>query len=464
MQKRPPSIAQIAVMVTFALSCFGLLTFLWKSFGGPSPLAPKAYRLTADFGEATQLSETAAVRISGIQVGRVVRARLDGDRTRVTMEIEPRYAPIPRDSRAILRQKTLLGETYVELTPGRKGAGALPDGGRLATANVLPTTELDEVTRALDPRTRRALRRAVVALGELGVDAEDLNHALGNLPAFTGGIGDLLRSLDRQHVAVRTLVHDLGGILTALGQRQGELTGLVRAGDAVLATTARRDRDLAEAVRILPTTLAELRPTLALVRGVTRDASPLVRALRPGVHVLRPALDDAAALAPRAEALFGDVDRLVDVSRAGLPATTRIVRSAHDLFQLLPPTLREAQPVVDYLGLYKEDAVQQLAGLSAAMQGSAPGRLGGEPLHYLRALVPLTAEGAVVAERRFGTNRHNPYPRPGWLSGLEHGLEAYDCQNVGNPGSADPAPECKVQPPIEFQGRRTAFPHLERAR
>ena len=34
-----------------------------------------------------------------------------GGRSTVTMEIDARYAPLPDDVRAILRQKTLLGET-----------------------------------------------------------------------------------------------------------------------------------------------------------------------------------------------------------------------------------------------------------------------------------------------------------------------------------------------------------------
>ncbi len=44
MQKRAPTLANILVIVLFALSCFGLLLFLWESFGGPVPLKPKGYR------------------------------------------------------------------------------------------------------------------------------------------------------------------------------------------------------------------------------------------------------------------------------------------------------------------------------------------------------------------------------------------------------------------------------------
>src|SRR6476469_1623948 len=55
MQKQAPSLGRILVMVLFALSCFGLLLFLWLSFGGPVPLKPKGYQATVASPEATQL-------------------------------------------------------------------------------------------------------------------------------------------------------------------------------------------------------------------------------------------------------------------------------------------------------------------------------------------------------------------------------------------------------------------------
>lgn len=465
MNKRAPSIAQIAIMVLFALSVFGLLTYIWKSFGGPSPLAPKGYRIVVDFDEAAQLSDTADVRIAGISIGRVKKSELGIDRTRVQIEVEPKYAPLPRDTKAIIRQKTLLGESYIELTPGTRDGPKLFDGERLKRGQVQPTTELDEVTRALDLPTRQALQRTVKALAALENEGSDLNAALGQLPGFTTDSTTLLRTLDRQDQAVRQLVRDGGAVFEALGRRQGELSGLVRSADAVLTTTARRDRDIAEIVRILPTTLLEMRPTLDQVRALSIEARPLVRDLRPGARALSPALRDATTLAPQAEALFGDVDRLVTVSREGVPATTRVVRAAHPLFKLLPPTLQEAQPVVDYLGLYKDDITAQLASFSSALQASAPAQSTGEPLHYLRALVPFLPEGLLVASQRLGSNRHNAYARPGWMRGLAGGLESFSCTHTGNPGPPDAAaPPCKEQKQITFQGRSTAFTQVRRVR
>src|SRR3712207_4467153 len=159
MQKQAPTIGRLLVMVGFALSCFGLLLFLWLAFGGPIPLAPKGYRFETSFGEATQLAKEADVRISGVSVGKVktIETTEDG-RSEAVIELEQRYAPIPLNTKAILRQKTLLGETYVELTPGDTSAGMLEEDGVLPAGQVSPTVELDEIFRSFDPETREAFQ------------------------------------------------------------------------------------------------------------------------------------------------------------------------------------------------------------------------------------------------------------------------------------------------------------------
>src|ERR687890_533242 len=153
MNKAAPSLPRIIVMVVFALSCFGLLLFLWLSFGGPVPLKPKGYRVNVNFPEATTLAQEADVRVAGVPVGKVRKVEVgDGtNRTVATVEIERRYAPLRSDARAILRQKTLLGETYVELTPGTS-KGSIPEGGELADGQASrPSSSMRSSTRWTPP-------------------------------------------------------------------------------------------------------------------------------------------------------------------------------------------------------------------------------------------------------------------------------------------------------------------------
>ena len=157
-------------MVAFALSCFGILIFLWLSFGGSVPLQPQGYRINAQFPEATQLAQEAEVRISGVKVGKVRRVQPDNQTglTDTVLEIDARYAPLAKDTRAILRQKTLLGETYVELAPGSKSSGTIPDGGDLPEGQVADTVQLDEILRTFDPEDPRALLRLARPAGPRG--------------------------------------------------------------------------------------------------------------------------------------------------------------------------------------------------------------------------------------------------------------------------------------------------------
>src|SRR4051812_4609109 len=134
MQKQAPSVGRIMTMVVFALSCFGLMLFLWISFGGATPFKPEGYRFKVAFPEATTLGLEADVRIAGVSVGKVREKELDpkGNKTLVTIEMDQKFAPVKRDARAMLRQKTLLGETYVELTAGTPGPRGPPPRRRPA--------------------------------------------------------------------------------------------------------------------------------------------------------------------------------------------------------------------------------------------------------------------------------------------------------------------------------------------
>jgi ABC-type transporter Mla subunit MlaD len=459
--KQAPKPRSMVAMAVFALSCFGLILFMWTSFGGSIPLAAKGYRYYADFNEATQLTANADVRISGVTVGRVTNVNPRLTNTRATIEIDHQYAPIAATSKAILRAKTLLGETYIEITPGRKSDPRLKEDAVLPGKQVLPTTELDEILRALDPATRKDLQKLLGGLSHgLRGRGQDINQAVGNLAPFAEDSTQVLRVLDSQHHAVERLVRDTGQVLDAISRRQGQLSTLVTAGDRLLSTTARRNRQLTRTVQILPTTLREMRPTMDAVAATAADAAPVVRDLRPGGRVFGQTLRDTSVLAPHARALFADIDQLAAAAKTGLPAGTSVVNAARPVFQILDPALRQLVPVVQYLGLFKQDLITSFSNLAAATQATAPAKGGGPPVHYLRVVAPFTQEGLVGYGDRQGANRHNPYFTPEPLRKLSQGLEAFDCRNA----SASPtqaAPLCKVQTPLEFQGKRLAYPHVE---
>jgi virulence factor Mce-like protein len=430
MVKSAPSFGRVAVMAAFALSCFGLLLFLWLAFGGSVPLKAEGYRFKTSFAEATQLAKEADVRISGVPVGKVKTVEPDNrsGRSEVVVELDERYAPLPSDSRAILRQKTLLGETYVELTPGSESARPVPEGGRLADAQVSPTVELDEIYRAFDPKTRQAFRtwmqtQAVAVEGR----GKDLNDALGNLAPFAEDTSEILDTLNSQEGAVRRVVSNTAVVFDALTERDGQLRGLIENANGVFSTTARRDRELQELFRVLPTFSRESARTLARLERFARDTNPLVTQLRPAARELSPTLVDLQALAPDLRALFRDLDPLITASRTGFPAAQRILDDLRPLLAQTDPTLRQLNPMLEWLGLYKRELTAFFANAVASTQARpAPG----EPT-YLRTTNPLNPENLAVYPRRIGTNRTNPYTKPGAFRNLAKGLDSFEVRHCG---------------------------------
>jgi phospholipid/cholesterol/gamma-HCH transport system substrate-binding protein len=438
--KAAPSLGRIAAMVIFALSCFGLLLFLWLAFGGPIPLKPKGYRFQVSFAEATQLAKEADVRVSGVPVGKVKTIEPDTKtgRTIAVIEMDAKYAPVKSDARAILRQKTLLGETYVELTPGTAGAKSVAENGTLAQAQVSPTVELDEILRAFDPKTRRAWQTWMQAQAQ-GIDGygQDINDALGNLGPFAEDTATLVDILNRQRGAVTRLVSNTGVVFGALTERQGQLRSLIRNSNAVFATTAARDEQLKEAFIALPTFEDESRLTVRRLAEFARDTDPLVTQLRPAARELSPTLIDLSKLAPDLQTFFVELGPLIDASKKGFPAAQQVLEDARPLLAQIDPAADQLVPLLDFVGLYKNELNAFFANVVAATQA----RSTSTRVHYLRTTNPFNPENLAAYPRRLGTNRPNPYAQPGATNKLRSGLEVYEDRHCGRaiPGIANDA-------------------------
>jgi virulence factor Mce-like protein len=412
--KQGPSFWRIAAMVIFALSCFGILTFLWVGFGGSVPLKPKKYEVSVDFPEATTLAEQADVRISGVPVGKVQHKQLDGNYTLALLRIDPEYAPLPKDVKAVLRQKTLLGETYVELTPGTRNGPKIPDGGKLEQGNIADTVQLDEIFRAFDPKTRAAFRTWLDAQGRaLDKRGRDLNNALGNLTPFEQDATTLLEILNKQKVDTRRLVSNTSVVFDALTERGDQLRSLIDNSNRVFATTADRNQRLQDIFTVFPTFLDESRATATRLTAFARNSDPLITQLRPAARELSPTLIDLKGLAPDLKGLFRDLGPLITASKKGLPAVKRVLDDTTPLLAQLEPFLRNVNPILDYLGLYKREIASFFALDAASTQAVDRPPGSNVPIHYLRTANPLNPENLAAYPARLSTNRSNPYVAPG---------------------------------------------------
>ncbi|PTL54397.1 MlaD family protein [Paraconexibacter algicola] len=469
MVKQAPTVGRLLTMVLFALSCFGLLLFLWISFGGSTPLKPEGYRFKVALPEATQLAVEADVRVAGVPIGKVRAKERDpeGNATLATIEIDPRYAPISSDARVTLRQKTLLGETYVAMTTGTRDAPKLGEGEILRPRQVQPTVELDEILNTLDPFTRQAFRTwQRSAAGSIRDRGDDLNDALGNLPGFVTTGGDLLEVLDEQRAALGGLVRNTGLVFQAITRRENQLDRVIRNGNTVFTAIQREREAFARTFQVFPTFLDESRRTFRRLDRFARVGQPVVADLKVAMDDLAPTLDALGDFGPDLQRLFTDLDPLIDISRRSLPATAEVLDGLRPVLDELGPWLGELNPTLNWVAHNEATLADMFGNLGVATGAKTVSQVPGAPGHYLRQLGPLGVETAAIHTNRVSGNRGNAYHNPGVLAGKEladtGAYASWDCNHVGErPGGGVPsAPACRAAQPYTRAGTLTALPQF----
>jgi phospholipid/cholesterol/gamma-HCH transport system substrate-binding protein len=496
MQKRAPTLGNMLVIILFCLSCFGLLLFLWESFGGPVPLKPKGYQMTVAFPRGLALAEQSNVRISGVDVGHVVRIQHGNDgRTHATLEIAGRYAPIRSDMHAILRQKTLLGETYVQLIPESRTAPNLADGGQLPNSQVEPSVTLDGLLAAFDPKTRQAFQVWQQALAEgIGGRGEQVNAGLATLQPFAEHGNQLVTILASQEGAVRAVVHNTGVVFDALAGRDHQLESLIVNGELTFHAAAESSQAWAEAFKALPTFEHSSTVALKEIDKFATVASPFLDEFRPAELALSPLLSAAEPFAPQFDSFLTAVGPLTSAARKGLPDVKTTLDLTVPLLENFRPVLHNLDPLFQELSMYVPELQAFFANFTASTQAhgknsnlptSAPAQ------HYLRAMQILNPGSLAVYPLRVGTNRANPYFKSGAFRALlSGGLQVFNASNCSNPvpsvsgppnatvsqslieqiiqfkvanapetPNAVPAPACNQQGPFTFNGHTSQFPH-----
>ena len=497
MNKQRPSNLAMVTMVAFTASCIGLLIFLWISFGGSLPLHAQGYRFSVEFDQATELASDAQVTIAGVKVGHVVSVTLDR-RTglnRAVLEIDNSYVPRPAGTRAILRQKTLLGETYVALSAGDPHGSKLRDGATLPRGQVAPTVQLDQILSTFDPGTRRAfqtwMQQGGIALTNRG---EQFNAALADLYPFATNVDSVLAVLHRQGAATSTLLRDGGQVFSALSRSPAQVHSFVRNTNSVFAATASRNAALAATIRAFPGFLTQARSTINRIGSFSGATKPLVDELHPAAVKLTSALRSLNAVAPELRTLMTDVGPLTTASQTGFPALRRFLDESVPFLAALKPYLGNVVPVINYLNVYRRELAGFFANSTATTQAVAQSAYGTN-LHYLRVSNPINPEVLTPYQTRPSTNRANPYLEPTGYEKLLSGLPVlgrYLCTDHPLPGigaslsatktsvagtvltvaqllqkyyfTADPSgPACTAQTPLGRQtsGQDQIFPSLK---
>jgi phospholipid/cholesterol/gamma-HCH transport system substrate-binding protein len=339
-----------------------ILLYYFHAAGGTLPFGGHSYLVEAKVAEPQGLQKHADVRAAGVRVGSVRDVTPAGSGAIVRMQLDKTIAPLYHDATVLVRQKTLVGENYIELTRGHPQSGVLPDGSKLPISQDLDSVPLDRILNSLDASTRARVSANLRSLGAgFASRGSDVNRTLSALrPTLSDGTA-VTAVLDGQRAAIADIVTQAGTVFDAVAQRQSDMHTLIRSAHATARAVAARDTALRDALVAAPPALTQARSSVARLSAFAGRATPVVGELGAGLADLHPVLRDLRPTADQARVLF---DRLPPLLRVADPMLSRLrsfSRAATPVLPSLDAMLRQANPALDYLKPYSRDLVGFLA-------------------------------------------------------------------------------------------------------
>lgn len=241
---------KIKVIAFVVISVLGVCYVAVRYVGVGQSLLGQTYSLAADFHTAGGIFTNASVTYRGSPVGKVTRISLTSTGVRVDMSIN-NGVQIPRDVRAVVTDRSAVGEQYLDLRPNTGAGPYLSPGATIPVSHTgtPPPTEtllvnLDKLVESVDPQ-------------ELQVVIDELGAAFGNSS----------NSLER-------ILDDSDNLLATANSDLPETVKLLEDGQTVLATqqaSASDIREWAHSLAELTTTIRQSDPDL---RTILKDAPP----------------------------------------------------------------------------------------------------------------------------------------------------------------------------------------------
>ncbi|SHG05942.1 phospholipid/cholesterol/gamma-HCH transport system substrate-binding protein [Jatrophihabitans endophyticus] len=186
----------------------------------------------AEFTDVTGLNEGDDVRIAGVRVGGIesiaLRKRSDGRRSSVadvTFTVQ-KSRPLPTSATATLRYRNLVGQRYLDIERGAGDTGKTMRGGdTIPLSRTKPAVDLTVLFQGFQPLTQGL---DAGTLNQLSLEiVKTLQGEAGSLQTLLANLADLTNTLADKDQVIGDVIDNLSSVLTAVGQRDTELSQLI---------------------------------------------------------------------------------------------------------------------------------------------------------------------------------------------------------------------------------------------
>jgi ABC-type transporter Mla subunit MlaD len=457
----PVLIGAVTVLVTI------VAVFLSYNANEGLPFVP-TYTLTAEVPNSAGLVRGNEVRIGGARAGVVsdigAKPQSDGSVVaKLTLELDPRIKPLPRDSKILIRPRSALGLKYVEITEGQSEKGYAENATIPETSSAARPVEIDDFFNMFDDPTRIGSRGNLAGYGAgFAGRGESINRFLAELEPLTRELEPVLRNVSAPETGFARLFPALEQAAAEVAPIPQTQESLFVALDTTFRAWASVSEPLKETISGGPPALDTATRELAAQRPFLRESEELFRRLRPGLASLSnaapnlavafrigtPALERSPELNKRLTRSLEIVRELGDDPR--VPSGLERLTETATLLQPLVAFVKPAQTTCNYLSQFLRN------GASAISDSDSIGTmLRVNPMALPQAVgseagpSAVPANGPLVSQREIrqysisGDSflHSNPLPNtaaPGQVRECEAGNEDYptfnltDRQAIGN--------------------------------
>lgn len=327
----------LGVLVAMVLSACDFSIYGLPLPGGPD-VGEDPMTVKVEFADVLDLVPQSTVKVNDVSVGKVTAIDLEGYQALVTLQVR-RDVELPDNAVAELRQTSLLGEKFVELSAPEQGASSNPlgDGDTIPIERAGRNPEVEEVLGAL------SLLLNGGGVAQLKTITQELNSALegredsarsvlGNLRTFMGqlddnkaDIVDAIEQLNRLAIAaekqlptIDKALDELPSALESIDRQRDDLVEMLRALDqlsSVAVDVIARSKD---------STITSLRRLNPVLTQLAASGDDFTNAFH--VFLTYPFVDEVVGRDPQVarNLHMGDYTNLsitLDVDLTGIPTT-----------------------------------------------------------------------------------------------------------------------------------------------
>lgn len=237
-----------AVLIAVALVLLGDYSF--KSY----------YKIFAEFSDVSGLPTKAAVKLSGVEVGKVRRMFIKGDRVVVEMQIQ-KGVPVYRGAKFLVGSTSVIGSKFLQINQGNASLGAITDGSIVKGEEALPLDQA--LTHALG-----SIENLVSDLRGNGRTAGSIQSILDNLRGVTADLHQMI-AFSRPHIeSSMAKIDTITARLDEILQKTNQLVAKVNNGDGIagaLISDPKMKNDVASAVESLKEAAGTVKESLGKV-------------------------------------------------------------------------------------------------------------------------------------------------------------------------------------------------------